>query len=97
MPNVSPASHRTKAKTGKGKITAKSESQVAAEENNQRITLYLSNSGEEDAWAALEKTAVSGEGIFLAKKVGTAVISDYSGPVGVITPTGTTNIGIAEV
>jgi hypothetical protein len=97
MANLSPASHRSKATKGKGKVLAKTESQVVVEENKERITLYLTNSGANDAWVALEKTAVAEEGIYLKKEGGAATVTDYSGAVGVCTGTGTANIGFCEV
>lgn len=85
------------AKTPKGKITAKTESQVIAEFNEPRVALFVCNNGAKNVWLALGSTAAAEEGILLIEKTGTAVIDNYSGPVSCATKEGESLLTFAEI
>jgi hypothetical protein len=85
------------AKTPKGKITAKAESQVIAEFNEPRVALIITNTGAKDVWIALGSTATAEEGIKLTEKTGTLVIDNYSGPVSVVTKESESLVTFAEI
>jgi hypothetical protein len=85
------------AKTPKGKITAKTESQVLAEFNEPRVALFVCNNGAKDAWLALGSTAAAEEGIKLVASTGTAVIDNYSGVVSCATKEGESLLSFSEV
>lgn len=85
------------AKTPKGKITAKTESQVLAEFNEPRVALFITNSGAKAVWLAFGPTAVAEEGPMLSKEGGSTVIDNYSGAVSIITKEGESVVSFSEV
>jgi hypothetical protein len=88
---------RESAKTPKGKITAKAESQVLAKVYADRFALYVCNPSTKSVWLALGETAAKEEGIFLAKETGTTVIEGYTGVVSVVTTEGEGVVTFSEI
>lgn len=74
------------AKASKGKLKAKSESQVVVKEFAGRSAFWAQNPSAKEIWLALGETAVKEEGIWLKKETATpVVIEGYTGPISCIT------------
>lgn len=69
------------AKTPKGALKTKTESQTLAASNENRVSLYVVNNGTKPLWLAFGATAVADEGIRLNENGGAIIISDYTGIV----------------
>lgn len=85
------------AKTPKSKVTAKTENQTLAADNENRIELIVSNVGTKDAFLACGATAAADEGVYLKKEGGSVIIVGYTGVVACITKEGESVLSFSEV
>jgi hypothetical protein len=86
-----------KAKTPKGAITAKAESQTLAAANPSRRALVVMNPSAKEVWLALGSEAKKSEGIWLKKEAGSVVIDYYTGVVSCVTTEGEGTVVFSEV
>jgi len=85
------------AKTPKGKVTAKTESQTLVAANENRVAIYITNNGEKPVWLSCGATAAAEEGIRLNEKGGSIVIPDYTGVIAVISKEGEQVVSFSEL
>lgn len=96
-PTRNAATSSSTAKTPKGKITAKTESQELAAANDARVALTITNRSARDVWLGLGGAAAAEEGICLKAETGAMVIDFFMGAVFVITKEGEGVITFSEV
>jgi len=86
------------AKTPKGKLKCKTESQKLVAANPGRVALVVSNIGTTDVWLVLgAEAAVAEEGPYLKKEGGSQIIDYYTGEIRAISKESEPTLTYAEI
>ena len=85
------------AATAAGSVTASTESKVVAAANESRVSLYVTNDGDNPVYLAMGQTAKGSAGVRLNAGGGAVLIQDYTGDVSAVTSEGESTIAFAEI